>query len=415
MSMNMIIPPFKKPGRKKKAPLKPYQIEGAKYLHNILDLLPSLRDHRDCPNRTLHFDEYVAYTLLYFFTPVVTSMRGLQQVSTFERIHRKLGLPRFSLGAFSEAGRVFDPELLAPLIGELVEKVAHVHTDRRLDALSLVPTLVDGTLLHALPKMAWALWVDEEHRAAKLHLEYALLKAAPARATLTEGNASERTVLKDTLAPGKLYVLDGGYADYGLLAEILGAASSFVVRVRTNSVYEVLERRPLPQEARDAGVEEDLVVRLGSDSARQLHGRRLRLIQLRVADTDALLGRKHRGRGSRARAQGCVPAEYTLWVVSDQLELDAELVVALYRYRWQIELFFRWFKKILQAEHLLSHSRNGLTIMVYCALIASLLVRLWTGRKPTRRTFEMVCFYFLGWVSEAELVAHVGSLPPVVD
>jgi len=415
MPMDMVILPPKKPGRKKKAPPKPNQIQGAKYLRNILDLLGSLRAHRDCPNRDLHFDEYVAYTLLYFFTPVVTSMRGLQQVSTFEVIHRKLHLPRFSLGAFSEAGRVFDPETLAPIIGELVEKVAHVHTDRRLETLGLVPTLVDGTLLHALPKMAWALWVDEEHRAAKLHLEYALLKAAPARATVTEANASERTVLKDTLVPGKLYVLDGGYADYGLLAEILDAASSFVVRIRTNSAYEVLQRRSVSQEARDAGVEEDLVVRLGSDSARQLHGHRLRLIQLRVTDTDALLGRKHRGRGARARAQGSAPAEYTLWVVSDQLELDAELVVALYRYRWQIELFFRWFKKILQAEHLLSQSRNGVTLMVYGALIASLLVRLWTGRKPTKRTYEMVCFYFLGWVSEAELAAHIGSLPPVVD
>ena len=399
----MLIPPRNKPGRKKKPLLKANQISGAKYLRNILELLASLRAHRDCPNRDLHYDEYVAYTLLYFFTPVVTSMRGLQQVSTFERVHRKLNLPRFSLGAFFEAGRVFDPELLVPIMGQLVDKVADVPPDRRLADLPRVPILVDGTLLRALPKMVWALWVDDEHRAAKLHLQYALLKAAPAHATVTEGNGSERTVLREALVPGRLYVLDGGYADYGLLASVIEAASSFLVRVRSCSVYKVLEERPLSEAARKAGVQEDLIVRLGSDSARKLHPYRLRLIKLRVRDTRAQLGR-------RSAAN-----ERILWLVTDQLDLDAELLAALYRYRWQIELFFRWFKKILQAEHLLSHSQNGLTLMIYCALIASLLVRLWTGRKPTKRTYEMVCFYFLGWVSEVELTAHLESLPPAVD
>ena len=411
----MVIAPPRQPGRKTKPPLRPNQIAGAKYLQNILDLLPSLRDHRDCPNRTLHYDEYVAYTLLYFFTPVLTSMRGLQQVSTFEQIHRKLKVPRFSLGAFSEAGRVFDPELLAPLMGELVDKIANVHTDRRLDALDLEPTLVDGTLLHALPKMTWALWVDDENHAAKLHLEYALLKAAPAQATVTEGNGNERTVLKNALASGKLYVMDGGYADYGLLAAILDAASSMVVRVRTNSVYEVLDEQPLSEAARQAGIQEDLVVRFGSDSAPQLHDHRLRLLKLQVPNYTALLGGKPRGRRARTKPRHSQATTYTLWLLTDPLDLDADLLAALYRYRWQIELFFRWFKKILEAEHLLSHSRNGLTIMVYCALIASLLVRLWTGRKPAKRTCEMVCFYFLGWVSQAELTAHIESLQPAGD
>ena len=403
MSMDMVIPPAKKPGRKKKPPLKPNQIQGAKYLRNILDLLASLRAHRDCPNRDLHYDEYVAYLLLYFFTPVVTSMRGLQQVSTFDVIHRKLGLPRFSLGAFSEAGRVFDPELLVPIMGQLLDKVADIHPDRRLAHLSRTPILADGTLLRALPKMLWALWVDDEHRAAKLHLQYALLKGAPSHATVTDGNGSEHTALKDTLAPEKLYVLDGGYAAYALLASILEAGSSLLVRVRTCSVYKVLEERPVSEAARKAGVQEDLIVRLGSDSAPQLHAVRLRLIKLRVRDTRV------------APARRSAAKERILWLVTDQLDLDADLVATLYRYRWQIELFFRWFKKILQAEHLLSHSKNGVTIMVYCALIASLLVRLWTGRKPTKRTYEMVCFYFLGWVSEAELAAHIESLPPAAD
>ena len=46
----------------------------------------------------------------------------------------------------------------------------------------------------------------------------------------------------------------------------------------------------------------------------------------------------------------------------------------------------------------------------YLAIIASLLISLWTGRKPTKRTFEMLCFYFSGMASEEELLAHIAKL-----
>ena len=60
--------------------------------------------------------------------------------------------------------------------------------------------------------------------------------------------------------------------------------------------------------------------------------------------------------------------------------------------------------------HLLCGSRNGVTIQVYVAIIASLLLSLWVGKKPTKRTFEMFCFYFSGWASEEELLAHIQGL-----
>jgi IS4 transposase len=92
------------------------------------------------------------------------------------------------------------------------------------------------------------------------------------------------------------------------------------------------------------------------------------------------------------------------------MDLPAELIGRIYRYRWQIELFFRWFKCILGCQHLLSLSQNGIKIQVYCALIASLLIRLWTGRKPTKRTFEMICLYFQGWATMDELMKHIEGL-----
>ena len=59
---------------------------------------------------------------------------------------------------------------------------------------------------------------------------------------------------------------------------------------------------------------------------------------------------------------------------------------------------------------MLSLSPNGLQIQVYVAIIASLLISLWTGRKPTKRTFEMICHYFSGWANLEELTEHIETL-----
>ena len=403
----------KKPGRKKTPRIKPSEVRGAKYLRNILELLKGLRTHRDCPNRLLHYDEYVAYVLLYFFTPVLTSLRGLQQVSDFEVVHRKLGLPRFSLGSFSEAGWVFDPTLLQPIIEDLVGKLTRLDANPRLSALDFALTAVDGTLLHALPKMLWALWLSDEQRAAKMHLEFDILKGVPVRATITNGNGSERAVLRDNLTAGKLYVVDAGYVDYGLAAAIVEARSSFVLRVRDNTVYQVLEERPLTPAAQRAGVRRDLVVRVGGPETPALHGRALRLVEVHIPAPAPRPGLHSKGRPDRKTHLVRTEAgEHTLLLLTDLLDLEADLIAEIYRSRWQIEIFFRWFKKVLHAEHLLSLCENGVTLVAYCALIASLLVTLWTGRKPTKRTHELICFYFLGWIDEDELVAHLEKLEP---
>jgi IS4 transposase len=101
-----------------------------------------------------------------------------------------------------------------------------------------------------------------------------------------------------------------------------------------------------------------------------------------------------------------------LLLATSRLDLAAELVALGYRYRWTVELFFRWLKCILGCRHLLANSRNGVTIQVYLAIIASLLISLWVGRKPTVRTLEMLQFYFIGWATEEELMAHLNSLKP---
>ena len=399
-------------GRPPNPTLRSKDIRGAKYLKNVMELLRPLRDHRDCHNRQLHFDEYVAYILLYFFNPIVTSLRGIQQVSELRKVTKKLGLPRFGLGTFSEARNVFDPALLEPIIAGLVKEVADTGADPRLAALDVAATVVDGTPIRALPKMVWALWLDKDHRAAKAHVEFDLLKGVPTRATVTDHNTSECRILKDTLTQGKLYVLDRGYVDYALMAAILDAGSSFLVRLVSNAVYEVTKERPVSSEAQARGIQRDMEVTLGCAASPELHERTVRLVEVHVKDPNALIGRPRRPKMDRkSKAYRTTKTEHTLVLATNELDLDADLIADLYRYRWQVELFFRWFKVILGADRLIAQSQNGLTLVVYCGIIASLLIALWTGRKPTKRTFEMLCLYFMGWAEADEMEAHIRRLP----
>ena len=73
-------------------------------------------------------------------------------------------------------------------------------------------------------------------------------------------------------------------------------------------------------------------------------------------------------------------------------------------------MFFRWFKCILGCRHLLSSGANGVAIQMYVALIASLLITLWTGCKPNKRSWEMIQFYLMGWASVEELEAHLARM-----
>jgi hypothetical protein len=294
------------------------------------------------------------------------------------------------LGSLSEAGRVFDPALLRAIIGDLAAEAAPLLQGREAEALRGL-TAVDGTVLAALPKMAWALWRSDE-RALKMHLHFDVLKGAPCDATVTCANGSEIEELRATLQAARFYVIDRGYAEYQLFQDVIDAKSSFVGRIRDNAVWSVVEERPLSDAARAAGVRSDRVVRLGCAKSGTVLRQPLRVVEVDTGKTD-----------SQGRPE-------VLLLATDRLDLDAELVALAYRFRWTVELFFRWFKCILGCRHLLSTSQNGVTIQLYVGVIASLLISLWTGKKPTKRTLEMLQFYFAGWASLDELQTHIEGL-----
>jgi len=382
-------------------------LKGFKYFKPLWPILKKLPPEDSHPPRQLHYDQYLCLILFYFFNPTLTGLRSIQKASQLEKVQNVLGIKSTSLGSFSEAGNVFDHTLLPPMVKALAQKALPQEADPRLKDLEKTLVAFDGSLLPALPKMIWALWLDEDHKAAKLHLEFDLLKSVPTQAALTDGNQNEKTILRKKLSSGKIYVIDAGYAQYSLFEDILKARSSFVCRLRDNAVWETLYEKELSPKDRNAGVQKDFVVRLGSKVKQDDLSTPVRVIEIHHFDP---VPHRRPSRVSSKKTFRTNSSDYVFLIVTDLLELPAELIALIYRFRWQIELFFRWFKCILKCQHFLSLSENGLAIQVYCALIASLLISLWSGRKPDKRTYEMLCLHMQGWASDQELERHLESL-----
>ncbi len=394
--------------------IKNKDVTGLNYFDVLAPLLERLHDdacQRDkAGNRDLHFDQYCMLVLLFMFNPVVSSLRAIQQASELKKVQRILGCGRASLGSLSEASRVFNPELLKGVIEELGEQLEPVGRDARLDSVKDTLTLVDGTLIEALPLLVEAMQLNHEKGSGlvkwRLHAQFEVEKYVPVQIDLTRdggGDDDEKAVLERTLEAGRCYVKDRGYAKFSLFNAIVGVGSSYVCRLRDNSTYKVIENRPLSKEAQAAGIIEDAIVEMGltsKASAKPNHPMRLITIETTPHEKRS----KYKGGSTGPGSDGM------LRIATNLLDPPAEIIGLVFRYRWTIEIFFRFFKHILGCRHLLSHSANGIEIQTYCAIIACMLISLWVGRKPTLRTYEMICYYLTGLADYDELQAHIAKL-----
>ena len=399
--------------RKKKPELQERDVGGMKHLQKLLPLLDRLRDvgcERDrAGNRQLHFDQYCLLVLLSLFNPVINSLRGIQQASELQKVQRLLGCSRASLGSLSEAASVFDADRLKEIIEELGGQLQPLTREPRLQGISQTLTLVDATLVSALPRIMHASCRKGQNQSGmvkwRLHTHFDVMRYVPDRIEVTPeggGDHDERATLGRMIESDRLYVMDRGYAKFTLFNQIVAAQSSYVCRLRDNSTYEVLEDRPLSDADREAGILSDQIVQFTNSAPGRRPDHTLRLVCIATS--------QHTSRGKYKGGSSGVDSDGVLRLATNLTEVPVDVISLIYRYRWTIEIFFRFFKHVLGCRHLLSTSENGIEIQTYCAIIACLIIALYTGRKPTLRTYEMICFYFTGLASEEELLAHVAKL-----
>ena len=393
--------------RSKKPRIQSEQVRGLKHLRQITTLLQRL--HADATardkahNRTLFYDQYAALVLLAMFSPAIDSLRAIRQASAMPKVRKLLGCSRVSLGSLSEAARVFDPSLLQQVIVELALELTPLAKDPRLKDIKSTLVLCDGTLLSALPRLTQSMWKHSRTgnvmHGWRMHCQFELDLHVPTHVELSDyrncGDSDERVVLRKSLQSARCYVMDRGYFNYALFNAIIAAGSDYVCRVKKNIGHEVIERRQPTTEAKEAGVVQDLIVRAGS-AADQCAGHTSRLIELHV---------QVQPRGARGEGKPQLPPRTeVLLVATNLLDVPAEVIALIYRYRWSIELFFRFFKQVLGCRHLISDDPDGITIQCYCAVIACMLLQLYSGKKPGKEMHRMIGFYLCGWASEQDVL-----------
>jgi len=343
------------------------------------------------PRRQLAQSDYLSLLLFGLFNPVVDSMRGLCAASALARVREEISSHRVSLGSFSEAQAVVDSELLQKVFAQLAAEHRSLHGEARLAPYRDQLLAIDGTLWRALPRMAWAVWRYQHGKesALKLHVKFNLLEEKPVAAVLKAARCCERAVLREGMKRGEFYVGDRYFGeDYALFGELEKAGCCFVLRLRQKAVFSVEQEEALSAEDRAAGVIFDGLVRLGKRP--QQHDA-VRLVRVQTNDGELLLvSNKARG------------------------ELSAELLALIYRYRWRVELFFKWLKCILGCRHWLAESERGVALQIYCALIAALLLLRYSGKRPGKRAMEMIRFYLLGYATLEELTRQLGIDKKVV-
>jgi len=349
-------------------------------LQPLEGLLQHLRPADPHGNRTLFADHLLVAHLVAFFSPALKSLRRIEDVFNHPGARRKYNLPRLPHSTVSDAHALFDPAVLTPLIADLRARVALSPHDVRLDTLTRKLLAVDGTFFTLAPRVAWALYTkphntlrqprkQNQHGNVRFDVHFNVLAGVPEEAVLSDGRTPEYQTLVANLQADAFYVLDRGYHSYQMMADILAAGSDFLVRLRGDMQFDVQAEEPLAPADLAAGVLRSQLVQVQSARGEKALGvAPLRLVEVQRAEPDAP----------------------PLRLLTNRLDLAPELVGVIYRHRWQVELFFRWLKCLVNFRHFLAESENGVHWQMLVALIGTLLIALATGARPNSYDWAML-------------------------
>jgi len=186
--------------------------------------------------------------------------------------------------------------------------------------------------------------------AIKLHLLLDHDGYLPSLLVVTDGRCHDVRVARTLrLDPGTILVIDRGYVDYAWFGRLTADGVFFVTRLKDSAVYQVVERRRLPE---TGFVVRDEVIRWTGPRAEKNCPHLLRRIEYISPDT----------------------AE-TLVFLTNHLDFGPTTIAAIYKDRWQIELFFKALKQNLKIKTFVGTSANALKIQVWTALIAMLVLK----------------------------------------
>lgn len=193
----------------------------------------------------------------------------------------------------------------------------------------------------------------------KLHLLLDHDGYLPSFAIITDGKVADVKIAREfRFDPGTIVVDDRGYNDYELFGRWTAQGVFFVTRLKINADYEVVGEKPVPQ---NRNILQDELIEFRGAKAEEKSPSPLRLVTYSDPDT-----------------------ETTLLFLTNHMDLGATTIAALYKDRWQIEIFFKALKQNLKVKTFVGTSPNAVKIQIWTALIAMLLLRYLQMRSAFR-------------------------------
>jgi hypothetical protein len=335
------------------------------------------------PDRLVQHADYLSLFLFGLFNPVVKTMRAVCAASQLKRVQAEVCQRPVSLGSFSEAQHLVNPAHLERVFKELCQQLPSTGSGGQ--KLTWEQWFArDSSVFAALPRMTWALYggghEGAPNRAVRLHLNFNVLEDQPALADVTIGRICERKSWEAQWERGAGYVGDRYFSkNYQLFGRLSDKGCAYVLRLAEEATITVLEALEESQADRQEGVVRQAWCRLGKDEFAS--------VKVRVVWIE--------GPQSALRLVTNLSPE----------ALPAEMVSMLYRRRWQIECFFKWIKCLLKCGHWLAESQAGVSLQLYLALIAAVLLQLCLGRRPNKRMLELIQLHQMGYATTQEVIA----------
>jgi hypothetical protein len=321
-----------------------------------LDALSSITLLRSRSNRPMTFTfEHHLKALVYLHLQEYESGRELLQVleqDDFARAH--IAPPEgVSRSTFFEAMNT-----------RALEQLSQMYHLLQAQAKKLLPALhphlgdliaIDGSLIDAVPTMQFADYRDGAKK-AKVHLGFDINRSIPEGLHLSAGKADERPFVAKILAPGQTGVMDRYYQCHRNFDEWQAEEKHFVCRIKKSTRKTIIEERQIPE---GSHIFLDVIALLGTKGQNQTE-KPVRVVGYRIDRTD-------------------------YYVATDRFDLTAEDVALAYKLRWDIEIFFGWWKQHLNVYHVIARSPHGLMAQILGGLITYLLLAIYCHEEHNER------------------------------
>jgi hypothetical protein len=250
----------------------------------------------------------------------------------------------------ADANETRDWRIYADFAQSLIQTARPLYADTELEIdLDATSYALDSTTIDlCLSLFPWAQF-RRAKAAIKLHTLMEIQSSIPVFIAITSGRVHDINLLDAiTPEPGSFMVMDRGYVDFARLYRIQLALAFFVVRSKDNLQY---RRRYSRSHDRASGVRSDQTIVLTGPKSSLFYPVELRRVSYYALDIDR-----------------------RFVFLTNNFSVPAQTIAALYKYRWRIELFFKWIKQHLRIKKFYGTSVNSVKIQVWTAISVYILV-----------------------------------------